>query len=150
MRAGSSFSPDWMVREIQFMRERGTNISLSSDSNKAYASSEYSGYHASGAFDSDPKTMWMPDNWGSHPNNDDWIAYQFDIPVNIKAVKLVGDPQYPKSAPNKIYVEAADEMFGPFKTKWMIRNPDYKTDKIFYYIGKQNFTFYCSSLMDIF
>eukprot|EP00794_Sanderia_malayensis_P005134 gene5134-5782_t len=135
LRAGSSFNPSWMISEVAFYRARGLNQTLSIDSDRAYSSSNYEqGFAASKAFDEDESSMWMPGGWNDHNDNTDWLAYEFPIPVHVGSIKLNGAMKYPKAAPSKIFVESADEKYGPFETKWMIRNPDYATAKVFNYI----------------
>lgn len=135
LRAGNSFNPSWMISNVEFYRARGLNETLTQDSSMAYSSSNYDpGFSAAKAFDKDPSSMWMPDGWDSHSDNTDWLAYEFAVPVHIASIKLDGAIRYPKAAPSKIYVEAADEKYGPFETKWMIRNPDFATAKVFSFI----------------
>eukprot|EP00795_Rhopilema_esculentum_P011952 gene11952-2527_t len=135
LRAASSFNPSWMISKIEFYRARGVNLTMTTDTSSAYASSNYDpGFNAAKAFDDDPSTMWMPSGWSAHSDNDDWIGYEFPIPVHIGSLKLIGAVKYPKAAPGKVYVEAANEKYGPFETKWMIRNPNFATEKVFSYI----------------
>ncbi len=137
LRAGSSFNPSWMISNVEFYRTRGLNQTLSNDPSSAYSSSNYEpGFSAAKAFDDDSSSMWMPDGWDDHNDNSDWIAYEFTIPVHIGSIKLDGAIKYPKAAPSKIFVESADEKYGPFETKWMIRNPDFATMKVFSFIGE--------------
>ena len=126
-----------MISRIEFYRARGLNTTLSIDPSFAYSSSNYDpGFNAAKAFDDDPTTMWMPSGWSAHNDNDDWIGYEFPIPVHIGSIKLMGAIKYPKAAPTKVYVEAANDKYGPFETKWMIRNPDFATERVFSFIGE--------------
>ncbi len=126
-----------MISRVEFYRARGVNQTLSTDPSMAYSSSNYEqGFSAAKAFDDDASTMWMPAGWNAHNDDTDWLAYEFPIPVHINSIKLDGAIKYPKAAPSKVYVESADEKYGPFETKWMVRNPDFATVKVFSYIGK--------------
>lgn len=131
LRAGSGYDPTWMLAEVEFYLTKDKNVSLSVNSSMAYASSEYSGYTASMAFDKDPRTMWFPSGWGKHDNNDEWIAYEFPISVKIHAVRVMTSPDHPRAAPQKVFVEAADNKMGPFKTKWTYINNGFINDQVY-------------------
>ncbi|XP_047128740.1 uncharacterized protein LOC100202087 isoform X2 [Hydra vulgaris] len=131
LRAGSQFDPTWMLTKVEWYANANQNISLVDNSSRAYASSSFPGFDAHYAMEDNLNTSWYPSGWGVHDNNDDWIAYEFKVAVRIQAVRMVlSSATY---APKKIFVEAADNKFGPFQTKWMIRNPNSILDQVYQY-----------------
>ena len=94
------------------------------------------GFNASYAFDNNDQTSWYASGWGTHDNNDDWIAYEFQVAVRIHAVRMILDETHRTASPKKVFVEASDKKFGPFNTKWTLHNLDYSTDKVYKFVGK--------------
>ena len=89
------------------------------------------GFNASYAFDGNNNTLWYSSGWGVHDNNDDWIGYEFPIAVRVHAVRMKIDEAHRTASPKKIFVEAADTNTGPFRTKWVIKNPTYEADNVY-------------------
>jgi len=131
LRAQSEFEPTWMLQQVEFYADPQEKISLVDDPEKAYASSVYTGYKPSFAFDNNNATAWYPSGWGNHDNNDDWIAYEFTVAVRVHGVRMVVDKDHATAQPKKVIVEASDKMYGPFSKKWTIYNTDYSVDKIY-------------------
>jgi len=132
LRANSSFTPTWMLQELELYHEVDNTRNLAVNKSQAYASSNYPGYVASYAFDNDNKTFWYPSSYGEvHNNNDDWIAYEFPIAVRIHSVNIHNDEKFKTAAPQNILVEASDEKLTGFDTKWSIHNTDRNPDRRF-------------------
>ena len=93
------------------------------------------GFNASYAFDGNNNTSWYPSGWGMHDNNDDWIGFEFPVAVRIHAVRMKLDEAHRTASPKKIFVEAADRMAGPFRRKWVIKNPTYEVDNVYKVLG---------------
>ena len=93
------------------------------------------GFNASYAFDDNNNTLWYSSGWGVHDNNDDWIGYEFPIAVRVHAVRMKIDEAHRTASPKKIFVEAADTNTGPFRTKWVIKNPTYEADNVYKVLG---------------
>merc|ERR1712226_1280622 len=131
LRAMNEFEPTWMLQQVEFYADPQEKISLVDDPEKAYASSVYTGYKPSFAFDNNNSTAWYPSGWGIHDNNDDWIAYEFTVAVRVHGIRMVVDKDHATAQPKKVIVEASDKMYGPFMKKWTIYNTDYSVDKVY-------------------
>jgi hypothetical protein len=131
LRAQSEFEPTWMLQQVEFYADPQEKISLVDDPEKAYASSVYTGYKPSFAFDNNNGSAWYPSGWGIHDNNDDWVAYEFTVAVRVHGVRMVVDKDHATAQPKKVIVEASDKMYGPFQKKWTIYNTDYAVDKVY-------------------
>jgi len=131
LRAQSEFEPTWMLQQVEFYADPQEKISLVDDPEKAYASSVYTGYKPSFAFDNNNGSAWYPSGWGIHDNNDDWVAYEFTVAVRVHGVRMVVDKDHATAQPKKVIVEASDKMYGPFQKKWTIYNTDYSVDKVY-------------------
>jgi hypothetical protein len=131
LRAQSEFEPTWMLQQVEFYADPQEKISLVDDPEKAYASSVYTGYKPSFAYDNNNGSSWYPSGWGIHDNNDDWVAYEFTVAVRVHGVRMVVDKDHATAQPKKVIVEASDKMYGPFQKKWTIYNNDYSVDKVY-------------------
>lgn len=131
LRAQSEFEPTWMLQQVEFYADPQEKISLVDDPEKAYASSVYTGYKPSFAFDNNNGSAWYPSGWGIHDNSDDWVAYEFTVAVRVHGVRMVVDKDHATAQPKKVIVEASDKMYGPFQKKWTIYNNDYAVDKVY-------------------
>jgi len=133
LRANSSFSPTWMLKEVRMYHEGDGNVNLAKNSSRAFASSEYSGFKASYAFDNNNDTYWYPDPYGpTHtPDSSDFIGFEFPVAVRIHGVHLLNDAKYPSAAPDNILVEASDDKSNGWDVKWAIHNSEHITDKRF-------------------
>jgi len=131
LRALSEFEPTWMLKQLEFYATPDDNNTLVDDPQRAYASSSYSGFIPSYAFDGKVDTAWYPSGWGKHDNQDDWIAFEFPVAVRIHALRMVLDGGHRTASPKKIVLEASNKKFGPFTKKWIINNPTYEVDRIY-------------------
>ena len=85
-----------------------------------YHASSFLGYNSSYAVDKDLNTAWYPSGWGTHDNNDDWIAYEFAVAVRIHAIRMLLDDNHrtasPKKSTSKHLITSLDHLRknGPF------------------------------------
>lgn len=88
------------------------------------------GYFPSNAFDNNVESIWVSNGMSSAGLN--WIAYEFDHPVQINSIRLVGEADHPDRTPGKLIVEAScEKYFRTFNSQWVVDNPKHITDKRF-------------------
>ena len=88
------------------------------------------GYFPSNAFDNNVESIWVSNGMSAAGLN--WVAYEFDYPVQINSIRLVGEADHSDRTPGKLIVEAScEKYFRTFSTQWVIENPNHITDKRF-------------------
>merc|ERR1712019_165099 len=87
----------------------------------AFSSPGRPGYSASAAFDKREDTYFLHQKWGKHSGANQTIGYEFPISVNIQAVRILGNSSREKNGPDKILIEAANKIDGPWVEKWNIK-----------------------------
>jgi len=119
----------WAIRTIQMFETPTTRQPMKMDPSKGYASNFFGpGYYASNAFDNNPDSIWVSNGISTPGLN--WIAYEFESPVKVTSIRVVGESEHPERIPSEFYVEAScEKYFKTFTQQWMVDNRKHMTDK---------------------
>jgi len=121
----------WTIKTLQMFDNPKSRYPLTKDPTKGYASTFFGpGYFPSNAFDNNAESIWVSNGLSAAGLN--WVAYEFDYPVQINSIRLVGEADHPDRTPGKLIVEAScEKYFRTFSNQWVIENPKRVTDKRF-------------------
>jgi len=121
----------WALKTVQLFDSAGSKRPLPLNPSRGYASNFFGpGYYPSNAFDNNEDSIWVSNGLSSPGLN--WIAYAFDHPVKLNALRLVSEGEHPDRTPSEFYVEAScEKYFKTFALQWTSENKQHQADKRF-------------------
>ena len=122
----------WVINQVKFYTDKHAKHPIETNTpSKAFASSSYLGYEPGSAFDNKSSTYWLPNGWYDRGAGEDFIGYEFDVPVAVNSIRVIHQSGQGNVVSKKMYVEASDAYGGPYVTKWIIENTKEKSSRRF-------------------
>jgi len=121
----------WALKTVQFFQDSTSKRPMTLSPTNGYASNFFGpGYYPSNAFDNNEDSVWVTNGLSTPGLN--WIAYEFDYPVKVNAIRIVSEGEHPDRTPSEFYVEAScEKYFKTFSLQWTSENGAHTSDKRF-------------------